>query len=64
MKRIFIKPLNNLKVFNPFTKRYVAPGGEETIAHTYWTRLEKQGDIEISEKRPEQTETKPKKGDK
>lgn len=46
-KRILIKPLNGLMVRNPFTKRNVAPAGEETLDHTYWRRLEKQGDISI-----------------
>lgn len=46
-KRILIKPLNNLLVRNPFTKRLIAPAGEEVLEHTYWRRLEKQGDISI-----------------
>lgn len=47
-KRILIKPLNNLIVRNPFTRKIVAPAGEETLDHTYWRRLEKQGDISIA----------------
>lgn len=46
--RILIKPTSNdLLVRNPFTKRLVAPAGEETLDHTYWRRLAKQGDITI-----------------
>lgn len=49
MNRIFIKPKEGLNVRNPFTKKIVAPAGEEVNEHTYWLRLQKQGDITISE---------------
>lgn len=36
-------------VRNPFNKRMIAPAGEEVTENTYWLRLQKQGDITISD---------------
>lgn len=55
MKRILIKPLNNLFVSNPFTKLRVKAEGEETIDHIHWRRLEKNGDISIEEIKDKKT---------
>jgi hypothetical protein len=53
MQRIMIKPQNNLKVYNPISKKFIAPEGEIVLESTYWLRLERQGDIKITLEKPE-----------
>lgn len=61
--RIFIKPVGNLSVRNPFTKKLVKPQGEDTMDNIYWRRLERQGDITIQKEAPKETSTHTKKGE-
>lgn len=49
MNKIFIKPAEGLKVYNPFRKRLIEEAGESVNTDTYWLRLAKQGDITITE---------------